>query len=93
MISSYLDLKVKTACNVNGVQLQADLSGSGMMADVMHRSSTHKIKTHNRIIEVGISERSTIVGVVGITNGDGFFHGGLFAVVQFEFQFQEMTGF
>ena len=108
----FLNALVKTACIVNGVQLQADLSGStltmqkpegfrvvyatigsNMVAGVVHRASTHEIKTHNRIIEVGVSERSAIVGVAGISDGDGFLHGCLFAVVELEFQFQEMTGF
>jgi hypothetical protein len=87
--------RVKTACIVNGVQLQGYLSGAGIAGvtgNVFEGSSIHEIKTHNRIIQVGVSEGSAIVGIVGIADDDGFFHESLFAVVQFEFQFQEMTG-
>ena len=93
------DFMTKTACIVNGMQLQADLSGSRVrvkcevifsralrvMGNVVGGSSAHKIKTHDRIIEVGVSECSSEVGAVGISNYNGFLHECLFAVVQLEF--------
>lgn len=81
------------ACIVNGVQLQVDLSESGLVKNAVDEFSTHKIKTHNWVIGIGVSESSTIVGAVGISNDDGFLHGRLFAVVQLEFQIKEMAGF
>ena len=90
-IKSYYDFIMETACIVNGKQLQADLYREGVMINVVDGSSTHEIKTHDRIIEVSVSECSSKVGAIGISNYDGFFYGCLLAVVQVEFQFQEMV--